>query len=292
MPGSTLFLRDFTVLDFAYLDAEAGLQGESLHVSVELGGSLDHQGFIFDFGPAKKVLKKLVDETFDHKLVVPSRSPGLEKTPDGWKLQTANEEFSYTAPEQSWVLLGGARVTAEAIAADMAARAKAVLPANIASVRFELREEARFAGEANFRYTHGLRYHDGNCQRLFHGHRNPIEVWVDGARNEEWELLLATEWEGAHFTAAATLANREALDLPLGRRLFNHPGTAEIAYSSPQGNFRSRIPASRLVLLETEPSIENIAKLGYELVRRQGVAGALVVRAYEGLNKGSSFTSR
>lgn len=290
MPSTTLFLRDFTVLDYALLSAEGGLQGESLYVSVELTGTLDHQGFIFDFGPAKKALKKLVDDTFDHKLVVPSRSPGLTKTAAGWALKSGEENFVYSAPEEAWTVLGGALVTAEAIAAELASRARAVLPANVEGVRFELREESRFARDANFRYTHGLRYHDGNCQRLFHGHRNPVEVYVDGARNEEWELLLATEWEGAHFTAAATLTNRAELDLPLGVRVFNHPGTAEIAYTSPQGIFRSAMPAARLVLLEREPSIENISRAGFDLLRRKGVTGALVVRAYEGLNKGASYS--
>lgn len=292
MPSTTLFLRDFTVLDYAFLDAEDGLQGESFYVSAELGGTLDHQGFIFDFGPAKKLLKKLVDDSFDHKLVVTSRGPGLTKSESGWNFATPTEKFFYSTPDAGWALIGGARVTPEAIATELAALAKRVLPANVESVRFELRSDSRFEKEANFRYTHGLRYHDGNCQRLFHGHRNPIEVWLNGARDEKWELFLATEWEGAHFTAAPTLVNRAELDLSLGRRFFGHSGLAEISYSAPQGNFSARLPAARIVLLETEPSIENIAKLGFELIRREGVAGELVVKAYEGLNKGASFTGR
>jgi 6-pyruvoyl-tetrahydropterin synthase len=291
MSPTTLFLRDFTVLDFAYLDAEDGLQGESFHVSVELGGTLDNAGFIFDFGPAKKLLKKLVDDTFDHKLVIPSRMPSLEKCPQGWILKTPAETFEYSTPEAGWVLLGGARVTKEALAAALATLAREVLPSNVESVRFELREEARFEKEVNFRYTHGLRYHDGNCQRLFHGHRNPIEVWLNGARDPAQEAFLAEQWEGAHFTSVATLVNKAELDLSLGIRFPKHAGVAEISYEAPQGHFSAKIPAARIVLLETEPSIENIAKLGHELLRREGVVGELTVRAYEGLNKGASFTS-
>ncbi|MGZ6290543.1 MAG: 6-carboxytetrahydropterin synthase [Bdellovibrionota bacterium] len=291
MAPTTLFLRDFTVLDFAFLDAQDGLQGESFYVSVELSGTLDRSGFIFDFGPAKKLLKKLVDDSFDHKLVIPSRMPSLQKGTEGWILKTPEETFEYSTPEAGWVLLGGARVTKEALAAELASLARAALPTNVEGVRFELREDTRFEKDANFRYTHGLRYHEGNCQRLFHGHRNPIEVFVAGKREEKWEAFLAEQWEGAHFTSAPTLVNRDALDLQLGVRAPKHTGTAEISYGAPQGNFSAKIPAARVVLLENEPSIENIAKLGHDLVRGKGVSGELCVRAYEGLNKGASFSS-
>src|SRR5690606_26003543 len=56
---------------YAALDPQQGLCGESLYVSAALSGELDRQGFIFDFGPAKKLLKQLVDEKLDHKLLVP-----------------------------------------------------------------------------------------------------------------------------------------------------------------------------------------------------------------------------
>jgi 6-pyruvoyl-tetrahydropterin synthase len=287
MPSQTLFLRDFTVLDCALLDPELGLLGESLHVSAELSGELDEKGFIFDFGPAKKTLKRVVDDVMDHRLVVPSAAAAIRRT-------SARLEYGdglvYEAPAEALTLIEGSEISLEALSDYLAAACLKELPANVTFVKIELRPEARFETEANFRYTHGLRLHDGNCQRLFHGHRNPVEVWVDGRRNLRQEHWLAREWENVHFAHLETVANLDELDLPLGRRLKDHPGTAEIEYAAPQGRFWGRLPASRVVLMETEPSIENIARLGCELVRSQGVTGALRVVAYEGLNKGASYS--
>lgn len=281
----TLFLRDFTVLDFAFLGKE-GLQGESLYVSVELQGELDAQGFILDFGPAKKILKAIVDETLDHKLVIPGLHPSLKGTAKGLKFA----ELLYEAPDEAVEVLEGEEITPALLEDFLQAEAMSRLPANVKGVKFSLRPDSRFELEPNFRYTHGLRLHNGNCQRLLHGHRNPVEVWLEGKRSTEWENFLVKEWENAHFTFAPTLKNRAELDFALGRRQHQHPGMAEIEYESPQGFFRAEISASRIILLETEPSIENIARLGANRLRSEGILQELRVVAYEGLNKGASFT--
>jgi 6-pyruvoyl-tetrahydropterin synthase len=287
MPSQALFLRDFTVLDCALLDPELGLLGESLHVSAELTGDLDEKGFIFDFGPAKKTLKRVVDDEMDHRLVVPSECASIRRS--GIRLEYG-DGLAYESPAEALVVIEGAALTLEALSDYLAAACLRALPKNVSAVKIELRAEARFETEPNFRYTHGLRLHDGNCQRLFHGHRNPLEVWIDGRRSLRHEHWLSREWENVHFAHVDTVANLDELDLPLGRRLKDHPGIAEIEYSAPQGRFWGRLPTSRIVLMETEPSIENIARLGCELVRSQGVNGALRVVAYEGLNKGASYS--
>lgn len=281
----TLFLRDFTVLDFAFLDELKGLQGESFYVSAELDGELDAQGFVLDFGPAKKILKALVDETLDHRLLIPAQNPLLKGTAKGLKFGG----LEYEAPEQAVALLEGTEITLNLIESFLSSEAKGRLPSNVHGIRFSLRQDPRFLKEPNYRYTHGLRLHEGNCQRLLHGHRNPVEVWIDGCRSEKWESFLAEQWDDAHFTYVPTLENAAELDLSLGKRSPYHKGMAVVQYSSPQGRFRATIPASRLVLLEEEPSIENIARLGSRLLQAQGIENVRVV-AYEGLNKGASFT--
>jgi 6-pyruvoyl-tetrahydropterin synthase len=277
-----LFLRDFTVLDFAFLSKEKGLQGESLHVSVELEGELDEKGFLFDFGPAKRELKRVVDETLDHRLVVPGLDPALQGTAHGFSFHG----LTYGAPAEAITVLEEKEITIPALARFLEEEARAVLPPNVKGVRFLLEEEKRFETEAAFRYTHGLRLHNGNCQRLLHGHRNAIEVWVEGKRDARWERFLAEEWEGAHFTYAPTLAS--SLDYPRGRRMRGE-GLAWVEYEAPQGFFRAGLPAEKIVLLDTEPSIENIARVSAERLALEGVKAAKVV-AYEGLNKGASFS--
>ncbi len=284
MARSTLFLQRFTVLDFAYLAPQQGFQGESFHVSAELEGELDHQGFILDFGPAKKLLKAIVDESLDHKLVLPNH-PDLVGTAKGFRFA----DLEYHPPHEAIAVVENPEVTIAALEALLQTEAVEKLPANVKSVRFFLQQEGRFFHEPNFRYTHGLRLHEGNCQRLIHGHRNPIEVWLAGERQTKLEEFLALEWAGVHFAHAATVLNLSDLDMTVGRRQEKNPQQAELGYESPQGEFWARFPASKLVVLEQEPSIENIARLGWQRLIAEGAPKEICVVAYEGINKGSSY---
>ena len=74
---SRLFVRNLTVIDFAYLHAVRGLLGESWRVHVELVGDLDDQGMVLDFADVKRSVKRTLDEHFDHRLLVPAQHPGL-----------------------------------------------------------------------------------------------------------------------------------------------------------------------------------------------------------------------
>ncbi|MGZ3671327.1 MAG: 6-carboxytetrahydropterin synthase [Bdellovibrionota bacterium] len=281
----SLFLSDFTVLDCATADLALGICGASFYVSAELFGSLDSKDFLFDFSTAKKALKALVDESCDHKLLVPQ---GLATARAGG-LTWGN--WDYECPESALEQIPEAEITASAIEAHLARLASSRMPANVSGVKFTLRTPERFRGEASFRYTHGLRFHEGNCQRLFHGHRNPVEVWVGGARAPEWEARLASEWSDAHFVTASTLLNQRELDLPLGRRRASHMGYAEVGYESSQGRFWGRLPASRVILTSAEPSIETLSALVLEVLRDAGLRGKVKVVAYEGLNKGASSSA-
>lgn len=290
MPAS-LFLHDFTVLDFAFVHAEQGVLGDSYYVSAELCGELDEKQFLLDFSVAKKLLKELVDTTFDHKLLVPMGSGVAEVKSNGLLLQTKGAGlWDYTCARSAFELFPDATISKEVIQYHLARLALEKLPKNVTGAKFSLSSPARFESEANFRYTHGLQYHEGNCQRLFHGHRNPIEVYIAGKRSPAWEARLAAEWEGAHFVAAATLKNRAELDLPLGARVADHKGIGEISYESSQGKFVGLLPVSRLVITETEPSIETMSALACRRIRSWGENAEIRVVAYEGLNKGAAFT--
>ena len=83
MPQVSLFMRNFTVMDFAWLTPEQGIRGESYQVSAELWGEVDEKGFILDFGPCKKQMKQVVDSVLDHRCAVAIESPDLEITENG-----------------------------------------------------------------------------------------------------------------------------------------------------------------------------------------------------------------
>ena len=73
-----LFVNDLTVMDFSYLCPKRGMVGESWIVDLILHGDLDEQNMVLDFGKVKKQVKRIIDDTVDHKLVVPSENKGTE----------------------------------------------------------------------------------------------------------------------------------------------------------------------------------------------------------------------
>lgn len=292
---TTLFLEDFTVLDFAYLDEVKGIQGESFRVSAELTGTLDAQGFVMDFGKVKKLLKQQVDEHFDHRLALATNSPGLQRISANQNTlcidfaANTGDPIHYECPEQAIVLLESSAVTKGAIARYLEEKILPKLSSNVKGLKLILREETLFEREANFRYTHGLKLHDGNCQRLIHGHRNLIEVFVNQKKSPEYERYLADLFTDVHFVRRENIQNLDILDLPLEQRQKKNTKTARIFYTAPQGSFLANISAHQIILLENEPSIENITAFAWrELQKKFSLTPAsLEVHGYEGLQKGA-----
>lgn len=269
---TTLFVDELTVLDFAYVTPGLGVRGDSVYVGVELDGEPDDAGFIVDFGRVKKLVKRLIDEEIDHRLVVPRAGPDLAVKDGVLHVGLAGGELRYACPEQALAWIDGAAVTRATLVAALEARLMPHLPANVAALRVLLRDELRLASEPSFSYTHGLKHHDGNCQRLLHGHRNVIEARLDGRRDVRLELALVELFADKHFASRADV--RGGL----------------VSYRSAQGEFRAELPPERLVVLEREPSIEHIAAYAHAwLTRRFELAPQrLSVTAYEGLRKGAT----
>ncbi len=285
---SVLFLQKVTVLDYAFLCPEMGIQGDSLNVSVEITGELDHQGFVMDFGRVKKTLKEEIDRRFDHKLLIPAEARALKERLE--KSGSASLRFgsvAYECASEAAVFLPCELITKELLASQMAKEILPALPKTVSGLKFTLEEEPRVSIEPSFRYTHGLRYHDGNCQRLIHGHRNVIEVFVNGSRSEVRERELALLFSNVHFASVETVENRKELPIGLEMRNGELTETARIAYRSGQGMFRAEIPAKNLVMLEQEPSIENIAQASARILKRRYPSENFSVRAYEGIGKGA-----
>lgn len=279
-----LFVRRFTVLDFARLDpGSRAFVGESLYVDAEVEGALDARGFLMDFGPVKKLLKGVVDEVLDHRLAVATEDPRvrLEERGDRLRLRLA-DALDYTAPREAFALLP--EVSAAGVGAFLREHALARLPANVRDVRFRLSAEDGIEQRPSFRYTHGLKLHDGNCQRLIHGHRNIVEVFVDGVASTEGARLLAELFDDVHFVHVEDLN----VPVPVGERS-DSERSVSISYRSGQGAFEATLPVNRVLPLNVEPTIENIATFAHRWVSRAlSVAEERVaVCAYEGIHKGA-----
>ncbi|WP_028007866.1 6-carboxytetrahydropterin synthase [Solimonas flava] len=273
---SCLFVEQLTVIDCAYLDAVRGLVGESWIVDVELDGALDGQSMVLDFGEVKKRLKRAIDASVDHSLLVPHRAPGLQLAPDGERLNLSFEAapgvYEHSSPATAVSLVDAAAITPDTVAAHLRPMLAAHLPANVARLGLHLRSE-RIDG-AYYHYVHGLKKHEGLCQRIAHGHRSRIEVRVDGARDAALERDVAERWRDIYLGTREDIVARDA-------------GRIRFAYTAREGRYELALPESRCDLLDTDSTVEQIAAHLAGRLAPSRPGRAIAVRAYEGVMKGA-----
>ena len=273
---SRLFVEQLTVIDCAYLDAARGLVGESWIVDIELEGELDAQSMVLDFGDVKKRLKQAIDGSVDNALLVPARASGLalQRTGEALELQfaTAVGHYAHRSPAAAVVVVEAERVTPEALIAVLRPRLQAVLPANVRDLSIALRPE-RIDG-AFYHYVHGLKKHEGLCQRIAHGHRSRIEVRVDGTRDPALEAAVARRWTDIYLGTREDIVDRDA-------------DCTRFAYAARDGRYELAVPTQRCDLLDTDSTVEQIAAHLARRLAAERPGRAVSVRAYEGVMKGA-----
>lgn len=277
---SCLFVEQLCVIDCAWLHPSRGLLGESWLVDVELEGGLDAQGMVLDFGRVKPMVKTLIDDHVDHRLLVPWRAPGLRLERDDHEVRVRfrydGRELYHRSPPTALCLLDSESVTTRAVEDHVRRLCADEMPGNVTAVRISLRPE-QIPG-ARYRYAHGLRQHAGNCQRIAHGHRSRIEVYRDGRRCEASERWLAERWRDVYLGCRADLTEPES-----GSAV----GQYRFRYAAPQGEFELIIDRDRCELLDTESTVEQIAQHAARLLKERDPAARYRVRAYEGVRKGA-----
>ena len=154
-----LFVENLSVIDFSFLDSERGVVGESWIVDIELVGSLDEQGMVFDFGEIKKQIKQFIDAEVDHRLLVPVASSGCSTRLQNDELfiefpLVAGGIISHQSPPDAVLLVDAQEIKANSIASDLQARIKTILPDNVTEVLVNLRNE--LIDGAYYHYTHSL----------------------------------------------------------------------------------------------------------------------------------------
>jgi 6-pyruvoyl-tetrahydropterin synthase len=276
-----LFVDNLTVIDFAYLHPARGLVGESWIVDVVLGGDLDDQGMVFDFSNVKRTIKRVIDERVDHRLVIPRVYKGLqwdENDPQTftWALDDGTT-ITHRSPDEAVVWLSSERVLPSVVSDLLQQELRAVLPGNVTDIDIRLREDV--IEGAYYHYVHGLKKHLGNCQRIAHGHRSPIRIDRNGQRDPELERRWAKRWEDTYVGTEEDVT----------RRWVAGDGTAYInfEYEAEQGEFSLTLPESRVYMLDSDTTVELIAAHIADRLKEEFPADSILVKAYEGVGKGS-----
>ena len=278
-----LFVKHLTVMDFSYVDADRGILGESWIVDVILHGDLDHQGMVFDFGHVKKQIKHAIDELYDHRLLVPKGLKQLHSSIDdggltiSWQ-DSRGGEYKHLSPPSGAELLPCNNVSPENIARLMENKLKQLLPSNVTGIHVTLRPEE--IDGAFYHYSHGLKKHDGNCQRIAHGHRSRIEILIDGKRSSTLETSWAQRWEDIYIGTEEDVCQK------------NTNGTqTQFAYDAPQGRFELTLPSRCCYVINTDSTVEYLADHIAKEIREKNPDCDIEVFAYEGVLKGSIGTA-
>ncbi|OHV11855.1 6-carboxytetrahydropterin synthase [Kushneria phosphatilytica] len=276
----TLFVNDLTNLDVSLLCPQRGLVGASWQVNLELEGELGEDGMLFDFGEVKPWAKSRLDGEVDHTLLVPAQADWISVTEcaEGLCVRTSSPwEMEIRAPRQAFTLLPWTTVTPEQLEQRLSQDLMKRPPARVSDIRVTLDEE--WIEGAAYTYSHGLRRHAGNCQRIAHGHRSRLFVWRNGHLDEPlaeaWANRLQHIYLADQHDQVATADNERCA----------------FAYESPQGRFRIQLPARRVMMLPSPTTVELIARWLAEVIAREA-GGHVRVQAFEGIGKGAMAEAR
>lgn len=276
-----LFVDNLTVIDFAYLDHQRGLVGESWIVDVVLAGELDEQGMVFDFGSVKRTIKQVIDERVDHRLVIPTGQPGIQIQQQGdvsvaeWPLADGSV-ITHRSPAEAILALDGSQVVPSAVSALLERELRAVLPANVIGIDVILREEE--IDGPYYHYVHGLKKHLGNCQRIAHGHRSRIQITRDNTRDHDLERHWAREWQDIYIGTEDDIT---------ARFVEEEISYLTFSYEANQGEFSLTMPQQRVYLMDTDTTVELIAAHLANQCKQQHPDDEIRVKAFEGVGKGA-----
>ncbi|HHH39241.1 MAG TPA: hypothetical protein ENK50_06685 [Sedimenticola sp.] len=276
-----LFVHDLTVIDLSLLDPERGLLGESWLVDIELEGELDGQGMVLDFGAVRKITKQTIDRLFDHRLLLPSEYPGCRLEERGKRSRVrfrtlSGEAYTLEVPGDSLRSIDAGQVDADTLTRAIDRALRPLMPANVRRLELRLRSE-RIEG-AWYRYSHGLKQHRGNCQRIAHGHRSRIHIFRNGQRDTQLEHQWAESWRDVYLGCRDDLRER-----------FEEDGVeyCRFAYRAMQGDYELTLPRSRCRLLDRETTVENLACHIASTLRHEHPGTRFRVEAFEGVGKGA-----
>ncbi len=285
-----LFVNDLTVMDFSYLCPERGMVGESWIVDVILNGALNEESMVQDFGKVKKELKYLIDEYVDHKLLVPMEHPYAQAKTDQLTdtvrvdfLRPEGKSIHLNCPADAYAFVYAERVTKASVGQYLKEVLATHLPENVEDITLTLREEV--ITTPFYHYTHGLKKHDGNCQRIAHGHRSKIRIVADEQDNLEYQQYWAERWQDIYIGSEEDIVALADTELPV--QLADASAHYIFSYEASQGRFELAIPKSESEIIDTDSTVECLAQYVANEQKRLHPQHSYQIFAYEGVGKGA-----
>jgi len=289
-----LFVNDLTVIDFSYLCKQRGIVGESWIVDVLLDGSLNEMSMVLDFAVVKKQIKAIIDDAVDHKLLLPmqEKSVVLSDSPHHHNHQTIDfisdiGSYHIQSPQCAFAQINSNTVNIEEVTTHLTAIIKAELPTNVEGLTLGLRPEVM--NNDYYHYTHGLKLHDGNCQRIAHGHRSKIQIFIDGLKDTNAEKQWCERWRDIYIASEADRISATDVQLSNSATEYLTPDHQYFSYFAPQGRFDIAVPSNILDVVDCDSTVELLADFIVRQLKAmpEYAKKSVKVIAYEGVAKGA-----
>lgn len=287
-----LFVNDLTVIDFSYCCPARGIVGESWIVDVLLEGSLNEMSMVLDFAVVKKQIKAIIDDAVDHKLLLPMLDDAIRVEASSYRaghefVDFTSKQGSYNlqSPSCAFAKINTKQIDIASVTAYLTNIILEKLPKNVQGLTLTLRPE--IIDGAYYHYTHGLKLHDGNCQRIAHGHRSKIHIYKNGQRSTELENAWSLRWQDIYL---ASEADRIALtDIELSDNAIANlmPDQQLFSYFAPQGRFDIAVPSAILDVVDCDSTVELLADFIVRQLKQQAPNDEFKVVAFEGVAKGA-----
>lgn len=270
-----LFVDNLTNIDFSYLCPERGLVGETWLANVELMGEPDQQGMICDFGIVKKQLRQWLDSRLDHCLLVPGKasSVSVRELDQQIAICLACQDGSHInveAPKTAVSVIDAPQITPSTVAQWCEKELEHMFSNSELAISFTCEE----INSPYYHYSHGLKKHGGDCQRIAHGHRSKLLIWRNGILSQDLMKDWAQRWSDIY------IATQEDCVADAG-------DTLTFGYEASQGNFSLTISRSRCYIIDTDTTVEYIAQHLANEIAAAYPADHIVVKAFEGIGKGA-----
>lgn len=237
---------------------------------------------------SQKQIKAIIDAQVDHKLLVPIKADNCDieqqqlRTQVDFKL-TDNTYIQLKCPHQAYCLLDVTSISIEAIEDYLQEIILKQLPENICGLEVHLHAEN--IATPYYHYTHGLKKHGGNCQRIAHGHRSKIDIFVEGIYSPTLVEKWALRWQDIYLLSQEDKIDVSDLSFMLKDKTTNYIASA---YHAQQGYFELLIAASRVDILPKDTTVEELAVFICGQIKKQQCDNTQVtVYAYEGIGKGA-----
>lgn len=184
MTTSTMFLRNITCIDHAWIDCNGFIVGGSKHQEIFVTGAVDEQEqVVVDFSNIKKLLKSWIDDKetgYDHKLWLFTKESNCTWNIVDSTITIVSPQFTAVLPTNAVHIIDG---TYYDLDQDMSKylldHAHAHYGTSIVDIQVRLSDDqfAQNVWRKTFTYSHGLKNSTSwGCQNPGHGHTSFVEL--------------------------------------------------------------------------------------------------------------------